>query len=114
MIALREHLATLPDELGAVVFPNTLGDPLDPHRVRRDFLAAAMEEIGAPALSFHALRHTYASMQFAYGVNVVALSRVLRHHSAAFTLATYTHLLPGDEAPPLDLAAAVAPVALVG
>jgi transcriptional regulator with XRE-family HTH domain len=31
------------------------------------------------------------------------LSRALGHHSAAFTLSRYTHLLPGDEAPPLDL-----------
>jgi hypothetical protein len=27
----------------------------------------------------------------------------LGHHSAAFTLSRYTHLLPGDEAPALDL-----------
>jgi integrase len=74
-----------------------------------------MEEIGAPGLGFHALRHTYASLQLARGVNVVALSRALGHHSAAFTLATYVHLLPGDEAPALDLGGDVAAsAALVG
>jgi len=62
-----------------------------------------MEEIGAPGLGFHALRHSYASLQLASGVNVLQLSRVLGHHSAAFTLSVYTHLLPGDEAPALDL-----------
>jgi len=33
------------------------------------------------------------------------LSRALGHHSAAFTLSRYTHLLPGDEAPALDVSA---------
>jgi integrase len=110
VLALRTHVATLPDDPNAIVFANAVGTPLDPRTVRRDFLGAAMEEIGASGLSFHALRHTYASLQLSRGVNVVALSRVLGHHSAAFTLATYVHLLPGDEAPPLDLSADVDPI----
>lgn len=62
-----------------------------------------MEEIGAPWGAFHTLRHTFASIQLARGVNVVQLSRVLGHHSPAFTLSTYCHLLEGEEAPALDL-----------
>jgi integrase len=110
VLALRTHVATLPDNPNALVFANALGTPIDPRTVRRDFLGAAMEEIGAPGLSFHSLRHTFASLQLARGVNVVALSRVLGHHSAAFTPATYVHLLPGDEAPPLDLSVDVEPI----
>jgi integrase len=53
--------------------------------------------------AFHALRHTYAALQLAAGANVVQLSRVLGHHSAAFTLHVYAHLLDGEEAPALDL-----------
>jgi integrase len=64
------------------------------------------EEAGAPWAGWHTLRHTFASIQLANGVNVVALSRVLGHHSAAFTLSTYVHLLEGDEAPALDLGSA--------
>ena len=52
---------------------------------------------------FHTLRHTFASLQLAAGVNVVQLSRALGHHSASFTLDTYVHLLEGEEAPALDL-----------
>lgn len=62
-----------------------------------------MEEAGAPWAAFHTLRHTYASLQLARGVNVVQVSRALGHHSAAFTLDTYVHLLEGEEAPALDL-----------
>ena len=42
--------------------------------------------------------------QLARSVNVLQLSRVLGHHSPAFTLSRYCHLLGGDEAPPLELA----------
>lgn len=66
-----------------------------------------MEEIGAPGLGFHALRHTYASLQLAAGVNILQLSRALGHHSPAFTLSVYTQLLPGDEAPALDITEAL-------
>ena len=33
------------------------------------------------------------------------LSRALGHHSAAFTLSVYVHLLPGDEVAPLNVVA---------
>jgi hypothetical protein len=56
---------------------------------------------------WHSLRHTFASIQLARGVNVVQLSRVLGHHSAAFTLSVYVHLLEGEEAPPLDMSEAL-------
>lgn len=64
-----------------------------------------MEEAGAPWAAFHTFRHTFASLQLAGGVNVVQLSRALGHHSASFTLDTCVHLLDGEEAPALDLAA---------
>lgn len=108
VVKLRAHVAELENtEPDALVFPSTVGTPLDPDTIRRDFLKAAMEEIDAAGLGFHALRHTYASLQLAAGVNVLQLSRALGHHSAAFTLLVYTHLLEGDEAPPLDLSAAL-------
>jgi hypothetical protein len=43
----------------------------------------------------HTFRHTCASMLFAEGRNVVQVQRWLGHHSAAFTLSRYVHLLDG-------------------
>ena len=59
--------------------------------------------MGAPWAAFHTFRHTFASIHLSEGTNLLQLSRALGHHSAAFTLTRYTHLLPGDEAPALDL-----------
>jgi integrase len=42
-------------------------------------------------------------MLFAEGRNAVQVQRWLGHHSAAFTLATYVHLLDGDLGIPLTV-----------
>jgi len=45
----------------------------------------------------HALRHYYASVLLAGGVDVRALSECLGHHDPAITLRIYAHLMPGAE-----------------
>jgi hypothetical protein len=47
-------------------------------------------------------------MVFKRGANAVQVQRWLGHHSAAFTLATYVHLLDGDLGHALDLDAELA------
>jgi integrase len=66
-------------------------------------LKSLLAQVGAPWAAWHTLRHTYASLQLAHGVNLVQLSRALGHHSASFTLDVYVHLLEGEQAPALDL-----------
>jgi hypothetical protein len=44
-------------------------------------------------------------MLFERGANAVQVQRWLGHHSPAFTLSTYVHLLADDLGDPLDLAA---------
>ncbi|MFL6073698.1 MAG: tyrosine-type recombinase/integrase [Mycobacteriales bacterium] len=46
---------------------------------------------------FHGFRHTYASAMLAEGVDIRALAEFLGHHSAAFTLEVYCHLMPAAE-----------------
>ena len=41
------------------------------------------------------LRHTHASLLLEAGVNPKIVSERLGHHSVAFTLDTYAHVLPG-------------------
>jgi integrase len=101
---LRAHLAALEDQDStALVFTNREGNPIEPNNLRRRALKPLAEEVGAPWAGFHTFRHTFASLHLSQGTNLLQLSRALGHHSAAFTLSRYTHLLPGDEAPSLDL-----------
>jgi integrase len=102
---LRAHLAEQFDQApAALVFTNENGGVVDPNNLRRRVLKPLVEEAGAPWAAFHTFRHTFASIHLSRGTNLLQLSRALGHHSAAFTLTRYTHLLPGDEAPALDLA----------
>lgn len=100
---LRGHLAAQPaQDSTALAFPSEAGGPLDPGNLRRRVLKPLAEEVDAPWAGFHTFRHTFASLHLSQGTNLLQLSRALGHHSPAFTLTRYTHLLPGDEAPALE------------
>jgi integrase len=103
VLLLRAHLSDLGDAPDALVFQSRVGTPLDPDNLRSRVLKPAAEEAGVPWAGWHSLRHTFASLQLARGTNVLQLSRALGHHSPAFTLERYCHLLPGGEAEPLEL-----------
>jgi integrase len=101
-VNLRAHLAAQPDQDStALAFPSEAGGPLNLGNLRRRVLKPLAEEVDAPWAGFHTFRHTFASLHLSQGTNLLQLSRALGHHSPAFTLTRYTHLLPGDEAPPL-------------
>lgn len=86
-----------------LVFPSRAGTPMAAENLRRRVLAPAAEEAGASWAGFHAFRHTCASLLFAEGRNAVQVQRWLGHHSPAFTLSVYVHLLDGDVGAPLEL-----------
>jgi site-specific recombinase XerD len=87
----------------AYVFPGRGGAPSDPGSLRRRVLAPAAKRAGLTGVGFHTLRHTCASMLIEGGLSPRRLQRWLGHHSAAFTLEVYGHLLDGDLGPPLDI-----------
>lgn len=49
------------------------------------------------AAGMHQLRHHYASVLLRNGVDIKRVQSYLGHHSAAFTLDVYGHLMPDDE-----------------
>jgi integrase len=59
------------------------------HRARKAAAPAHGQDTG-----FHALRHYYASDLVSEGADIVSVSQALGHHSAAFTLDVYAHLMP--------------------
>ena len=87
----------------AYVFPGRDGAPSDPGSLRRRVLAPAANRAGLTGVGFHTLRHTCASMLIEAGLSPLRLQRWMGHHSAAFTLEVYGHLLDGDLGPPLDI-----------
>jgi integrase len=92
-----------------LVFLSKAGTAIDTDNLRNRVLKPAVRAVGADWAGFHAFRHTFASLQIANGANLLQLSRALGHHSPAFTLAVYGHLLTNEEAPALDLERELAP-----
>ena len=93
--------ADAPDD--ASVFPGRDGGPSDPGALRRRVLVPAARRAGLSGVGFHTLRDTCASLLIESGLNVLRLQRRMGHHSPAFTLDTYGHLIDGDLGPALDL-----------
>jgi integrase len=91
------------DPYDALVFPGRQRAPADVGSLRRRVLVPAAERAGLSGVGFHTLRHTCASLLIERGLSVLRLQRWMGHHSPAFTLETYGHLLDGDLGPALDL-----------
>jgi len=91
---LWRHRAGAPDR--DPVFLGPEGRPLRSEFVLRSIVKPAAARAGVPWAGVHTLRHTCASILFRSGWNAKQVQVVLGHHSPAFTLATYIHLVPDD------------------
>jgi integrase len=95
--ALMEHRLRSPHSGdGDPLFTSRGGMLLDPHNLLRRTVKPAAVRAGVPWASLHTLRHTCASRLFRSGWNAKQVQMMLGHHSPAFTLATYVHLVPDD------------------
>jgi integrase len=101
--ALREHRTRqLPERLALgpawedldLVFPNTVGKPIDGvNLLPRDF-RPLLERAGLPRMRFHDLRHTAATLLLGRGINPKVVSEMLGHSHVSVTLGIYSHVLP--------------------
>jgi len=76
------------------VFHTAQGKPLDRHSVSRGF-QRVLNRAKLPHIRFHDLRHTHASLMLQDGRSPKVVQERLGHTSAAFTLDTYGHVMPG-------------------
>jgi integrase len=91
---------------GGRVFTNDIGEPIRPNSVGQAF-RRLVEQAGLPLIRLHDLRHTHASHLLAAGINVKVVSERLGHASVSFTLDTYGHVMPGQQAEAAAAAAAL-------
>ena len=62
---------------------------------------------GLPRIRLHDVRHSYATAALQAGVPTKIISERLGHATAAFTLQTYTHVIPGMDQAAADTVAAL-------
>ena len=76
-----------------LVFPSTVGTPLDHRNVLKVF-KEFLELACLPVIRFHDLRHTAATMMLQQGVHPKVVQERLGHAEISLTLNTYSHVLP--------------------
>jgi integrase len=77
-----------------LIFPSSIGTPLDQRNLIRDFKALLIEA-NLPKIRFHDLRHTAATLMLLNGIPLLVVSRRLGHAKPSITLDIYGHYLPG-------------------
>jgi integrase len=78
------------------IFPDVAGGPLDASNFRKRVFGPLLVAAELRKIRIHDLRHTYASLLFQKGAALHYVQEQLGHHSPAFTLERYTHLIPGN------------------
>jgi integrase len=80
----------------AVVFPSTIGGPLDADNVRARVWIPTLRRAKLRYVKIHSLRHFFASMLIEQGENLKYISSQLGHASIGITVDVYGHLLPDE------------------
>ena len=99
---LREHkLGSAYSSPADPVFVTRTGRPLYYRNLIRGLrlalTKAGLDGDGQPRLRFHDLRHTYASLLIAQGLNIAFIGNQLGHASPSFTLHVYGGLFDRAE-----------------
>jgi integrase len=75
------------------VFTQADGSPVLPGTLTENFRFSA-RGLAMPPLTFHGLRHAFATVALQAGMNPKVVSEALGHSSVTITLDTYSHVLP--------------------
>lgn len=98
---LREYHASEKKRLGIAwinskyLIKGEDGSPLSPQAVNKR-LTKYVKRIGIEHITYHQLRHTYASIVASEGTDLVTLSRLMGHSNKSTTLNIYTHLFKDE------------------
>jgi integrase len=77
-----------------LVFPNTLGRPMEPRCLLSDVYRPLLRRAGLPPITFHTLRHTAATLLLAEGEHPKVVQELLGHAQVSITLDRYSHMTP--------------------
>jgi integrase len=80
-----------------LVFPSTVGTPMEPRNLSRQF-KTALKAAGLPETTrFHDLRHSCATFLIVQGVHPRVVMQILGHSQISVTMNTYGHVLEDSQ-----------------
>jgi integrase len=89
----RQEVGDLGLDLG-LVFPNTLGRPMEPRDLLANVYRPVRERAGLAPVTLHALRHTAATLLLSEGEHPKVVQELLGHAQVSITLDRYSHMTP--------------------
>jgi integrase len=93
------------DETGlsrpTLVFPSSVGTPLDDSNVRKAF-AAILRKADLRHRNIHAIRHTFISLLLQLGESPAYMQKEAGHKSMDITINVYGHFMPGGNRAAVD------------
>ena len=95
--ALDEHLVAFPVGSSELVFTTPKGEALRRTAFSANVWRPAAASVGCTGVTFHQLRHYYASLLIRHGESPKVVQVRLGHATAAETLDTYSQLWPDSE-----------------
>jgi integrase len=84
------------------VFTNALGHPIRGNHILQRQFAPLLAKAGLPAIRFHDLRHTAATLLLLRGIHPKVVSEMLGHSTISMTLDIYSHVLPDTQRDAVD------------
>jgi integrase len=87
-----------------LVFPNTIGKPMNAGNFYRRAFQPLLERAGLAnkGFTFHSLRHTFATTLADKGIHPAAAQKMLGHSDVRMTLKIYTHTTDGMQDAAID------------
>ncbi|MGC4891061.1 tyrosine-type recombinase/integrase [Micromonospora sp. DT227] len=79
------------------IFADEEGGPLHRNTFNDEVLGPARRAAGMPEVTFHDLRHCFASLLIRNGLSPKVVAQMLGHADASRTLKVYAHLWPDDD-----------------
>jgi integrase len=84
-----------------LIVATSLGTPVSPRNLLRSFYRI-IERADLPKISFHALRHTHATLMLKQGEHPKIVSERLGHSNTRITMDIYSHVLPNMQQEAVD------------
>jgi integrase len=75
-----------------LVFPNTVGKPINDSNLRNRHFYPLLDRAGLPHIRFHDLRHSCATLLLGEGIHPKIVSDLLGHSQIGITLDLYSHV----------------------
>lgn len=84
------------------IFNNQSNIPIDPRRIQKHFKTILLK-LNLTSITFHGLRHTFATRCIELGMDVKTLSEILGHSNVATTMSIYVHSTDNQKKEQMEL-----------